>query len=380
MMTARLGVFDESLLEFFAPIRAYLDDPTVTEVMINGPDKIFVERSGCITRTTSTFPNPRALVAALRNAAQFVGKSVDEANPVLEGRLPDGSRLAAVLPPAGPGGPYVSIRRFFKEKLTMDRLIELGAITQDACDLLSVLVKCKQNILIAGGTGSGKTSLLNAVSAYIPEDERVVVIEDNKELQIQRDHVVTLEARAADARGKGEVSIRHLFKATLRMRPDRIIIGEIRGGEALDLVQAMTSGHGGCLGTLHATYPRDALTRLETMGLMSDVDLPLVALRTQIASAVNIIAQVTRLRDGSRKISHISEIVGFDSDRNGYTIRDLFVRKILAVDPLTGGIDSVLEPSGLLPSAHEAIRAYGYELPPAMLAAARVIGSPEAPP
>ena len=176
MMTARLGVFDESLLEFFAPIRAYLDDPTVTEVMINGPDKIFVERSGCITRTTSTFPNPRALVAALRNAAQFVGKSVDEANPVLEGRLPDGSRLAAVLPPAGPGGPYVSIRRFFKEKLTMDRLIELGAITQDACDLLSVLVKCKQNILIAGGTGSGKTSLLNAVSAYIPEDERVVVI------------------------------------------------------------------------------------------------------------------------------------------------------------------------------------------------------------
>ena len=262
----------------------------------------------------------------------------------------------------------------------MDRLIELGAITQDACDLLSVLVKCKQNILIAGGTGSGKTSLLNAVSAYIPEDERVVVIEDNKELQIQRDHVVTLEARAADARGKGEVSIRHLFKATLRMRPDRIIIGEIRGGEALDLVQAMTSGHGGCLGTLHATYPRDALTRLETMGLMSDVDLPLVALRTQIASAVNIIAQVTRLRDGSRKISHISEIVGFDSDRNGYTIRDLFVRKILAVDPLTGGIDSVLEPSGLLPSAHEAIRAYGYELPPAMLAAARVIGSPEAPP
>lgn len=375
MTQSNADIFEESLLEFFGPVRAYLDDPTVTEIMINGPDKIFVERRGLIAQVPETFPNVRALVAALRNAAQFVGKSVDAEHPVLEGRLPDGSRLAAILPPAGPGGPYVAIRRFFKEKLTMDKLVQLGALTKDACTLLDVLVKCKQNILIAGGTGSGKTSLLNAVSAYVPADERVIVIEDNQELQIQRDHVVTLEAKPPDARGKGEVSIRQLFKTTLRMRPDRIIIGEIRGGEALDLIQAMTSGHGGCLGTLHATYPRDSLTRLETMALMSDIELPLVALRTQIASAINVIAQVTRLRDGSRKLSHISEIQGFDTDRNAYVVRDLFVRRILAVDAGTGRVESTLEPTGLLPGSYEAITAYGYDVPTSMHDAARALAS-----
>jgi len=371
MTRSSADIFEESLLEFFAPIRSYLDDPTVTEIMINGPETIFVERRGLIVRAPETFPNVRALVAALRNAAQFVGKSVDAEHPVLEGRLPDGSRLAAVLPPAGPGGPYVAIRRFFKEKLTMEKLVELGALTKDACELLDVLVKSKQNVLIAGGTGSGKTSLLNALSAYVPSDERVVVIEDNQELQIQRSHVVTLEAKPADARGKGEVSIRELFKVTLRMRPDRIIIGEIRGGEALDLIQAMTSGHGGCLSTLHATYPRDSLTRLETMALMSDVELPLVALRTQIASAINVVAQVTRLRDGSRKLSHISEIQGFDTERNAYVIRDLFVRRVLGVDAATGRVESSLEPTGLLPAAYEAITAHGYDLPRCMHDAAR---------
>jgi len=373
MSQSNADIFEESLLEFFGPVRSYLDDPTVTEIMINGPDKIFVERRGLIAQVPETFPNVRALVAALRNAAQFVGKSVDAEHPVLEGRLPDGSRLAAVLPPAGPGGPYVAIRRFFKEKLTMDKLVQFGAITENACSLLDVFVKCKQNILIAGGTGSGKTSLLNAVSAYVPADERVIVIEDNQELQIQRDHVVTLEAKPPDARGKGEVSIRQLFKTTLRMRPDRIIIGEIRGGEALDLIQAMTSGHGGCLGTLHATYPRDSLTRLETMALMSDIELPLVALRTQIASAINVVAQVTRLRDGSRKLSHISEIQGFDTERNAYVVRDLFVRRILAVDAATGRVESTLEPTGLLPGCYEAIVAYGYDVPKAMHEAARAL-------
>ena len=374
MTRTSANIFEETLLEFFAPVRAYLDDPTVTEIMINGPETIFVERRGQITRVPETFANARALVAALRNAAQFVGKAVDDEHPVLEGRLPDGSRLAAILPPAGPGGPYIAIRRFFKEKLTMQRLVDFGALTADACALLDVMIKCKQNILIAGGTGSGKTSLLNAVSAYVPADERVVVIEDNKELQIQREHVVTLEARPPNARGKGEVSIRDLFKTTLRMRPDRIIIGEIRGGEALELIQAMTSGHGGCLGTLHATYPRDALTRLETMAMMNDVELPLAALRTQIASAINVIAQVTRLRDGSRKLSHISEILGFEPARNAYAVRDLFVRKILSVDSATGQVDSVLEPTGELPSCYEAIAAYGYDIPECMHAAARAKG------
>src|SRR4051794_3950564 len=263
------AVFAEALLEFFAPVRPYLDDPTVTEVMINGPGKIYVERAGKVQKVEETFPNVKALYAALRSTAQYVGKFVDDERPLLEGRLPDGSRVAAVLPPAGNGGPYVAIRRFFGEKLTMQRLLQLDSITPDGAEMIRVLVESKQNVVIAGGTSSGKTSLLNAVSELIPDDERVVVIEDSKELALLRDHVVTLEGRPADAKGHGEVTIRQLFRITLRMRPDRIVIGELRGGEALDLVQAMTSGHGGCLTTLHATYPRDVLTRLETMAMMA---------------------------------------------------------------------------------------------------------------
>jgi pilus assembly protein CpaF len=362
-------VFAESLLGFFAPVRAYLDDPTVTEIMINGPGKIFIERQGKIVRVNERFPNAKALFAALRNAAQYVGKHVDEERPLLEGRLPDGSRVAAVLPPAGPGGPYVAIRRFFREKLTVERLLEFGSLTKDAAALIDVLVKCKQNTVIAGGTASGKTSLLNAVSSFIPAEDRVVVIEDSQELQLQREHVVTLEGRPADAKGRGEVTIRQLFKITLRMRPDRIVIGEIRGGEALDLIQAMTSGHGGCLTTLHATYPRDALTRLETMAMMSDVSLPLIALRAQIASAINVVVQVGRLRDGSRKITHVSEIAGFDLAAGTYNIRDLFLRHVSGLDA-DGRVISELKPTGLLPRSLEHIQAHGYALPESMLVAA----------
>src|SRR5262249_27898093 len=242
-------------------------------------------------------------MAAIRNVAQFVGKHVDEDRPILEGRLPDGSRIEAVLPPAAPDGPCISIRRFFKETLTVQRLIDFGAMTEDAALALKAFVEGKLNIVVAGGTGSGKTSMLNALSSFIPEGERVVVIEDSRELQLQREHVVMLEARPPDPKGHGAVTIRDLFKATLRLRPDRIVVGEIRSGEALDLIQAMTSGHGGCLSTLHATYPRDTLSRLETMAMMSDVDMPLTALRAQLASAVNFIVQIARLRDGSRKIT-----------------------------------------------------------------------------
>ena len=367
-------VFQATLLELFGPVRAYLDDPTVTEVMINGPDKVFIERRGRIEKVTESFPHLKALHAALRTTAQYVGKHVDEDRPLLEARLPDGSRVAAVLPPAGSGGPYVAIRRFFREKLTIERLLELDSLTPDAAELLGTLVACKQNIVIAGGTASGKTSMLNAVSALIPEDERVVVIEDSKELQLQRDHVVTLEARPPDAEDRGAISIRDLFKITLRMRPDRIVIGELRGGEALDLLQAMTSGHGGCLTTLHATYPRDVLTRLETMALMSDVELPLLALRTQIASAIEVVVQVVRLRDGSRRVSHVSEIVGFDHARGVYEIRDFFVRRIdgIAAD---GSVMSRLVPTGELPSKLEHIHAHGYDVPRAMYDAARGEGS-----
>lgn len=363
-------VFAQTLLDFFAPVRPYLEDPTVTEIMINGPRKIYIERRGRIERVAVAFAHGKALAAALRNVAQYVGKHADAERPLLEARLPDGSRVAAVLPPAGPSGPYVSIRRFFREKLTVERLIELGSMTSEVADLLRVLIACKQNVVVAGGTASGKTSLLNALSSYIPDDERVIVIEDSQELQLQRDHVVSLEARPPDAKGRGEVSIRQLFRTTLRMRPDRIVIGELRGGEALDLVQAMTSGHGGCLTTLHATYPRDVLSRLETMAMMSDVNMPLLALRAQIASAINVVVQVARLRDGSRKLTHVSEIAGFDLARGTYDVRDLYLRHVQGIDA-EGRVLSDLRPTGVLPSMHDHVRANGYELPAAMLEAAR---------
>jgi pilus assembly protein CpaF len=362
-------VFEQSLLTLFATIRPFLEDETVTEVMINGPGSIYIERRGKLIKTSARFPSPKALFSALRNAAQYVGKHVDEERPILEGRLPDGSRVAAVLPPAGRGGPYVAIRRFFREKLTVERLIQSGSMTPAASELIATLVATKQNIVVAGGTASGKTSMLNAISSYIPDDERVIVIEDNQELQLQRDHVVSLEARPADAKGRGEVSIRQLFKTTLRMRPDRIVIGEIRGGEALDLIQAMTSGHGGCLTTLHATYPRDVLTRLETMAMMADVGIPLVAMRSQIASAINIVLQVARLRDGSRKVTHISEIAGFDLDRGAYHIRDLYLRRVTGLDS-EGRVESEFAPTGVLPSMLEHLQAHGYDLPPEMYDAA----------
>ncbi len=361
-------VFSATLLSFFDPVRRYLDDPSVTEVMINGPGKIYIERMGKLQKVDEVFPNVKSLYAALRNTAQYVGKHVDEERPLLEGRLPDGSRVAAVLPPAGNGGPYVAIRRFFGEKLTMQRLLQFDSITSDAAEMIRVLVESKQNVVIAGGTSSGKTSLLNAVSELIPDDERVVVIEDSKELALLRDHVVTLEGRPADAKGRGEVTIRQLFRITLRMRPDRIVIGELRGGAALDLVQAMTSGHGGCLTTLHATYPRDVLTRLETMAMMADIEMPLAAMRAQIASAVDIVIQAARFRDGTRKVTHISEIIGFDMAKGTYQINDLFLRKVKGVDA-DGRVLSTLAPTGNLPDCMETIRAAGLDVPASVLEA-----------
>jgi pilus assembly protein CpaF len=363
-------VFAETLLQFFGPVRPYLEDPSVSEVMINGPDLVYIERKGRIERTEVRFPNREALVAALRNAAQYVGKSVDEHRPILEGRLPDGSRLEAVLPPAAPDGPHVSIRRFFKDTLTVAKLVGFGALTDDCSDALRALVAAKLNVVVAGGTGSGKTSMLNALSSFIPDGERVVVIEDSRELQLQREHVVQLEARPPDPKGRGLVSVRDLFRATLRMRPDRIVVGEIRGGEALDLIQAMTSGHGGCLTTLHATYPRDTLSRLETMAMMSDVQMPLNALRIQLASAVNMIVQVGRYQDGSRKVSHVTEVLGFDADRGQYLMQDVFVRKHGALGP-NGEVVSELVPTGCIPRAIEQVHEHGFDLPGAVYEAAR---------
>jgi pilus assembly protein CpaF len=367
-------VFEETLLQFFAPIRPYLDDPGVSDIMINGPSQIFVEKKGLLHLVDAKFSSREALMSALRNAAQFVGKHIDEQRPILEGRLPDGSRIEAVLPPAAPDGPCISIRRFFKETLTVRRLIEFGAMTDDAALALSAFVVGKLNIVVAGGTGSGKTSMLNALSSYIPDGERVVVIEDSRELQLQRVHVVQLEARPPDPKGRGAVSIRDLFKATLRLRPDRIVVGEIRSGEALDLIQAMTSGHGGCLTTVHATYPRDTLTRLETMGLMSDLAMPLVALRLQIASGINLMVQVSRLQDGSRKVTHITEVLGFDVASGNYLMQDIFLRQYNGLGP-NGEILSELVPTGILPNCMHQLKEHGTDLPPAVYRAAELRGS-----
>ncbi len=366
-MTIPKEVFEQSLLKFLSPVRPFLDDATVSEIMINGPDQIFIERAGKLYLTDARFPSRDALTAALRNLAQFVGRHVDEHRPILEGRLPDGSRVEAVLPPAAPDGPMVAIRRFAKNTLTVNRLIEFGSLTPDAAQLLHAVVVVKQNVIVAGGTGSGKTSLLNALTGFIPEDERIVVIEDTREVQCQQQHVVQMEARPPDARGRGLVSIRDLFKATLRMRPDRIVVGEIRGAESLDLVQAMTSGHGGCMATVHATYPSDTMNRLETMAMMSDVEMPLRALRAQIASAIDFIVQTSRLRDGSRCVTHIAEVQDFDGDK-GYHLENIFERRYHGEDE-HGRIISDFVPTGVIPKATEVLRGHGYQLPDSIYAA-----------
>jgi pilus assembly protein CpaF len=362
-------VYEQTLLSLLEPVRSYLDDARVTEIMINGPDRIYIERFGKVERTDARFASQEALMSAVRNIAQFVGRPVGPFHSILEARLPDGSRVEAILPPSSADGPSIAIRRFSKEKLTMAKLLELDSLSKGAMELIRALVLAKQNIIVAGGTGSGKTSLLNALSSFIPKEDRIVVIEDARELQLQQEHVVQLEARPADSRGRGQVTIRDLFKATLRMRPDRIVVGEIRSGEALELIQAMTSGHGGCMSTVHATYPSDTLNRLETMALMSSVELPLFALRAQIASAVNVIVQTSRLRDGSRAVTHVTEVVGVHPER-GYQLADLYVRKIQGEDA-QGRLCSSFEPTGQLPTCTEYLSIMGYRLPEEMFAARR---------
>jgi pilus assembly protein CpaF len=364
------AIFEETLLQFFAPVRPYLDDPSVSEIMINGPDQIYVEREGVLERVSARFANREALMAALRNLSQYVGKPIDENHLILEGRFPDGSRVQAVLPPVAPDGPHVSIRRFFKETLTVERLVELGALTGIAAASLQALVLAKLNIVVSGGTGSGKTSMLNALSGFVPDSERVVVIEDSREVQFHKQHVLHLEARGPDPKGKGAVTIRDLFRATLRMRADRVVVGEVRGGEALDIVQAMTSGHGGCMVTLHATHPRDALARLETMCMMSEVDMPLAAMRQQIGSGVQLVVQLQRLQDGSRKVTQITEVLGYEPAHQRYRFQEIFARKFLGFDD-NGRILSEFLPTGILPACMPQLQEHGVSLPDPVLEMAR---------
>jgi pilus assembly protein CpaF len=324
-MSVPRHVFDQTVAALFAPVGPFLEGEDVSEIMINGHNEIYVERCGRLYLTGSQFASEHALMSALRNLSQFVGRELSPQQPILEARLPDGSRVEAIIPPAASSRAVVCIRRFRRKQLTLNRLVEMGTITRHAGGLLRAILKRRDNVVVAGGSGSGKTSLLNALASLAPDHERVVVIEDSQELQLGLPHVVHLEAQPADVRGRGGVTIRELLRATLRMRPDRIVIGEIRGGEALDLIQAMTSGHRGCLSTVHATLPFDTLSRLETMALMSDVDVPLNVLRPQIASAVDTIVQVSRCSDGSRHVTHITEVLGYDRE-NGYRISHLFER------------------------------------------------------
>lgn len=306
--------FQQSLPYFLRPVLDLLDDPSVTEVMINGPETIYVERKGKLEKVDNTFPGHHELLACVRNIAQFSGKRIDEFTPRFDGRLADGSRVHVVLPPCGRNGITVSIRKFAKSTLTLDRLIEFGSVTPQVRELLALLVSLDKNVVVSGGTGSGKTALLNALSGAIPGYERIVVIEDTSELQLQQEHVVYLEARAPDRYGRGTVTIRDLLHSSLRLRPDRIIVGECRGGEALDMMQAMNSGHAGSMTTLHANSPIDAMSRLETLAVQADVEMPLLAIRAQIASAVHVVLQTDRLADGSRKVTSISEVMPLDSE------------------------------------------------------------------
>ena len=373
MILSSEKIYEQTLRGFFAPIAPFFDDESVSEIMINGPGTIFVERAGRLEKTSATFASSEDLYAAIRNLAQYVGRHFDREHPVLEARFPDGSRVEAVIPPAAPEGPSVAIRRFSRNTLTIARLVQFGAMSRLAADCLAALVAGKQNIVIAGGTSSGKTSMLNAMSGLIPATERIVTIEDARELQLQQPHLVPLEAQPSDAKGVGQVTIRDLFKATLRMRPDRIVVGEIRGGEAIDLIQALTSGHGGGMTTVHASHAVDTFSRLETMAMMSDVDMPLHALRAQVASAVNFVVHVSRLADGSRCVTQITECRGFEPSL-GYQLVDIFTRQYIGRGP-DGRVLSEFGATGEIPLCHEYLRRLGYPLPDGLSNPPRGAGS-----
>jgi pilus assembly protein CpaF len=345
----REAVFDASLDYFLSPLREFLADDSVTEIMVNGFDQIFIERRGALHRTSARFESPDALLSAVQNIAQWVGREISQQRPVLDARLPNGSRVHAILPPAAKGGLYLTIRKFMRDLLTLDDLQRYGSVSPVAKEFLEIAVRLRKNIMISGGTGTGKTSLLNALSTAIPAEERVIVIEDTSELKLRQPHCLYLEAQNADGQGRGSVTVRQLFISSLRMRPDRIIVGEVRAGEALDMVQSMISGHAGSLSTVHASNPRDALIRLETLALMSDIEIPQPIARAQVAAAIHLVVQLTRFTDdGSRRITQIAEVCGLN-EQHQYVVRELFRYRLQGRDA-NGKHIAELEPTGELPS------------------------------
>ncbi len=316
-------IYRQSVAYFLEPISSLLQDEDVSEVLINGPHTIYFEKHGKLQRSDLSFANERVLLAAANNIGEYVNRYVGGDNHSMDARLPDGSRVHIIVPPSSRCGTCISIRRFKRSTMSLDSLVRFGSLSEEAREFLELIVLLHKNTVVAGGTGTGKTSLLNALSAAIPVDERIIVIEDSSELQLSQPHTVYLEAQPPEPDGRGAVSIRDLFVNSLRMRPDRIIVGEVRRGEALDLIQSMISGHAGSLTTLHASTARDAAIRLETLSLMSDVSLPVYVARAQVASAIQIVVQIRRAADGSRKIHAISECLGLD-EKNDYQFAELY--------------------------------------------------------
>ena len=343
----------------YGPIQPLLDDPTITEVMVNGPKQVYVERKGKLVKTNVSFDDETHIMRIIERIVLPLGRRVDADSPTVDARLPDGSRVNAVIPPVAIDSPNITIRKFGREKLTVEQMIEYGTLTKSMADFLSACVMARLNIVISGGTGSGKTTLLNVLSSYIPEDERIVTIEDAAELRLDQEHVIRLESKTASVEGKGVVSIRDLVRNSLRMRPDRIVVGECRGGEALDMLQAMNTGHDGSLTTIHANSARDALSRMETLTLMAGMDLPLRVVREQIASAVDLIVHQSRLKDGSRKVTAITEVAGMEGDT--IVMTDIFKFEQTGI----GANDIVLgdlKPTGIRPMFSPRLEAAGFRL------------------
>ena len=342
------------------PLEPLLKDQKISDILVNDKDHVFIEKGGLLTRADASFRDDRHLLQIIDRIVSRVGRRVDESSPMVDARLPDGSRVNAIIPPLAIDGPILSIRRFGAEPLKMSKLIEHKALTKDIADMLQMCVNARLNVLISGGTGAGKTTLLNALSAFIPETERIVTIEDSAELQLQQPHVVRLETRPPNIEGKGEVTQRDLVKNALRMRPDRIVIGEVRGGEAIDMLQAMNTGHDGSLTTIHANTPRDALSRVETMIQMTGMRLSGQAMRQQIASALDLVLQVARMSDGSRRVTSISEITGMEGDI--ITMQEIFMYERSGVDQ-QGVVLGRFRPTGVRPRFAEKLKACGMQLP-----------------
>jgi pilus assembly protein CpaF len=360
----RARLFEQIAAEILGlgPLQPLLEDESITEVMVNGAKNIYIERKGKIHRVPVTFENNEHVMRIIDRIVAPLGRRIDEASPYVDARLQDGSRVNAVIPPISLVGPVLTIRKFAKNPITVDQLVQFGSISAEALQFLKACVESRLNVVISGGTGSGKTTLLNILSGYIPDDERIVTIENAAELQLRQEHVVTLESRPPNIEGRGEVTIRHLVINSLRMRPDRIIVGEIRDEAALDMLQAMNTGHDGSMTTLHSNGPRDTLSRLETMTLMAGMDLPSRAIREQVSSAIDLVVHQDRMRDGTRKIVNITEVSGMEGDV--ITMTDIFVFEQSGIE--NGKIIGRLRPTGLRPKFMDQIEATGIHLPPSI--------------